>query len=122
MQWGDPANRRNHLFKSLYRCARTAARHETGQAAQSCLAYLEHLAAGGPTLHCLRANAGVLYGAAFRMNLDDTSLVERSAVEKAATEWAHRKLLNAMASSQEPTEKKFRYITWSSTINILSRF
>jgi hypothetical protein len=62
-------------------------------------------------LHCLRANAGVLYRAAVCMNLDDTSLVERSAVEEAATEWAHRKFLNAMASSPELTEKEFRYIT-----------
>jgi hypothetical protein len=45
------------------------------------------------------------------MNLDDTSLVDRAAVEKAATEWAHRKFLNAMASSPEATEKEFRYIT-----------
>jgi hypothetical protein len=28
------------MFKTLYRCARTAARHETGPAAQSRLAYL----------------------------------------------------------------------------------
>lgn len=99
------------MFKTLYRCARTAARHETGPAAQSRLAYLKHLAAGGATLHCQRANAGVLYRAAFCMNLDDRSLVERSAVEKAATEWAHRKFPNAMASCPEPTKKEFRYIT-----------
>lgn len=98
------------MFKTLYRCARTAARHESGPAAASRLAYLEHLAAGGATLHCLRANAGVLYRAAVCMNLDDTSLVQRAAVEKAATEWAHRKFLNAMASSPDPTEKEFRYI------------
>jgi len=35
------------MFKTLYRCARTAARHESGPAAKSRLAYLEHLAAGG---------------------------------------------------------------------------
>jgi len=40
------------MFKTLYRCARTAARHENGPAARSRLAYLEHLAAGGSTLHC----------------------------------------------------------------------
>jgi hypothetical protein len=45
------------------------------------------------------------------MNLDDISLVVRTAVEKAATERAHRKLLNVMESSPEPTEKEFRYIT-----------
>jgi hypothetical protein len=53
----------------------------------------------------------VLYRAAVCMNLDDTSLVQRTAVEKAATEWAHRKFLNAMASSPDSTEKEFRYIT-----------
>jgi hypothetical protein len=37
------------MFKTLYRCARTAARHENGPAARSRLAYLEHLAAGGAT-------------------------------------------------------------------------
>jgi len=46
------------MFKTLYRCARAAARHESGPAAQSPLAYLEHLAAGGATLHSRRANAG----------------------------------------------------------------
>ena len=99
------------MFKTLYRCARTSARHENGPAARSRLAYLEQLSAGGATLHCLRANAGVLYRAAVCMNLDDSSPVERTAVEKAATEWAHRKFLNAMASSPEPTEKELRYIT-----------
>jgi hypothetical protein len=59
------------MFKTLYRCVRTAARHENGPAARSRLAYLENLAAGGATLHCLRANAGVLYRAAVCMNLDD---------------------------------------------------
>jgi len=98
-------------FKTLYRCARTAALHETGPVAQSHLAYLEHLARGSATIHCRRANAGVLYRAAFCMNLDDTSPVERSAVKKAAMEWAQRKFLNAMASSPEPTEKKIQYIT-----------
>jgi hypothetical protein len=72
------------MFKTLYRCARTAARHEAGPAAQSRLVYLEHLAAGGATLHCLRANAGVLYRAAVCMNLDDVSPVKRTAVEIAA--------------------------------------
>jgi hypothetical protein len=67
--------------------------------------------AGGATLQGLRANAGAHYPAATCMNLDDTSLVERAAVEKAAMEWAHRKFLNAMASSSEPREKESRHIT-----------
>src|SRR5271163_4663416 len=70
---GDSPNRRNHMFKTLYRCARTAARHENGPAARSRLAYLEHLAAGGATLHCLRANAGVLYRAAGYYAANDTN-------------------------------------------------
>ena len=99
------------MFKTLYRCARTAARHENGPAARSRVAYLEHLAAGGATLHCLRANAGVLYRAAVCMNLDDASPVERTAVESAARDWAHRRYFNAMTSGPEGTEKEFRYIT-----------
>ena len=50
------------MFKILHRCARAAARHESGPAAQSRLAYLEHLAAGGATLHTMPANAGLLGG------------------------------------------------------------
>jgi hypothetical protein len=61
------------MFKTLYRCARTAARHESGPAAKFRLAYLEHLAAGGVTLHSLRANAGVIYRSAVYMNLDESS-------------------------------------------------
>jgi hypothetical protein len=53
--------RRNHMFKTLYRCARTVARHESGPAAQSRLEYLAHLSAGGATLHSLRANAKDLW-------------------------------------------------------------
>jgi hypothetical protein len=47
------------------------------------------------------ANAGVLYRAAVCMRLDDTSPVERAAVESAARDWAHRQYLNAMASSPD---------------------
>lgn len=85
------------MFKTLYRCARTAARHESGPAAKSRLAYLEHLAAGGATLHSLRANAGVIYRSAVYMNLDESSPVERAAVEEAARAWAHRHYRNTMA-------------------------
>ncbi len=35
------------MFKTLYCCARAAARHENGPAYRSLLSYLEHLAAGG---------------------------------------------------------------------------
>jgi hypothetical protein len=99
------------MFKTLYRCARTAARHETGPAAQSRLAYLEPLATGGATLHCLRANAGVLSRAATYMNLDDTSLVERAAVEKATTEWArvYRRELLPLGPSRLTGADPFQY-------------
>jgi site-specific recombinase XerD len=99
------------MFKTLYRCARTAARHENGPAAQSRLKYLEYLAEGGSGLHSLRANAGVIYRSAVCMDLDDTSLVERLAIEKTAKDWAHRRYRNAMAVGPEQTEKEFRFIT-----------
>jgi integrase/recombinase XerD len=99
------------MFKTLYRCARAAVRHETGPAAQSRPAYLEHLAAGGATLHSLRANAGVIYRSAVCMNLDDTSPVERTAVEEAAKAWANRRYRNTMAEGPEQTETEFRLVT-----------
>ncbi len=49
------------MFRTLYRCARTAMRHETGTAAKSRLEYLRHLVASGVTLHSLRAAAGIVY-------------------------------------------------------------
>jgi hypothetical protein len=52
------------MFKTLYRCARTATRHESGPAANSRSAYLEHLGANGATLHTLRATAGVIFRSA----------------------------------------------------------
>jgi integrase/recombinase XerD len=99
------------MFKTLYRCARTAARHENGPAARSRLAYLEHLAAGGSTLHTLRATAGVIFRSAVYMNLDDSSPIESAAVEKAAKAWAHRPYRNTMAKGPEQTEREFRLVT-----------
>ncbi len=101
------------MFKTIYRCARTVARHENGPAAQSRLKYLEHLAAGGACVHSLRVHAGVIYRTAVWMNLDDTSPVERTAVEKAAKEWANRRYRNASAYGPEQTEKEFKFITCS---------
>jgi hypothetical protein len=69
------------------------------------------LAAGGATLHSLRANAGVIYRSAVYMNLDDSSPVERAAVEKAAKAWAHRPYRNTMAKGPEQTEREFRLVT-----------
>ena len=109
------------MFKTLYRCARTATRHESGPAAQSRLKYLEYLAEGGAGLHSLRANAGVIYRSAVCMNLDDTSPVERLAVEKAAKEWANRSYRNAMSFGPDQTEKEFRLVTcrWLSYVGRL---
>jgi len=93
------------MFKTLYRYARTAVRHETGPSAQSRRAVLEHLAAGGATLHSLRANPSVIYGSAVCMYVDDTSPVERTAVEEAAKGWANCRYRNTMAEGPEQTEK-----------------
>ncbi|HEY2472514.1 MAG TPA: hypothetical protein VGI45_32315 [Terracidiphilus sp.] len=106
------------MFNTLYRCARTAARHESGPAAQSRLAYLAHLAAGGATLHSLRANAGGIYRSAVYMNLDDSTPVERAAVEKAAKAWAHRPYRNTMAKGPEQTEREFRLVTCVGAVSV----
>jgi len=66
------------VFKTLYRCARMTAWHENDPPALSRLVYLKHLAAGGATLHRVRANARVLYRAAVCMSVDDTSPVEQT--------------------------------------------
>jgi hypothetical protein len=97
------------MFKTLYRCARTTARHETDPAAQSRLAYLEHLAGRGSTLHTLRATAGVIFRSAVCMNLDDTSPIERTAVEEAAKAWANRRYRNATAKGAEQTERQSQF-------------
>ena len=99
------------MFKTLYRCARTAARHESGPAAQSRLAFLQHLAAGGAALRTLRRNSVVIYRSAVYLNLDDSSPVARAAVEEASRAWAHRRYLNMMAKGPEQTEKEFRLVT-----------
>jgi hypothetical protein len=44
------------------------------------------------------------------MNLDDTSPVERTAVEEAAKAWANRRYRNTMAEGPEQTEKEFRVV------------
>jgi len=70
------------MFKTLYRCPRTVARHENGALHGSRRRYLEHLAAQGAALHTLRAASGVIYRAAIWMNLDESSPVERREVER----------------------------------------
>jgi hypothetical protein len=83
------------MFKTLYRCPRTVARHENGPLADSRRRYLEHLAAQGAALHTIRAAAGTIYRATMMMNLDESSPVERKDVERAAERWAHRWYRNA---------------------------
>ena len=55
------------MFKTLYRCPRTVARHENGPLHESRRRYLVHLAAQGAALHTLRGAAGIIYRAAIWM-------------------------------------------------------
>jgi hypothetical protein len=48
------------MFKTLYRCPRTVARHENGPLHESRRCYLEHIAAQGAALHTLRGAAGII--------------------------------------------------------------
>ncbi len=99
------------MFKTLYRCPRTVARHENGPLHGSRRRYLEHLAAQGAALHTLRAASGVIYRAAIWMNLDESSPVERKEVERAAERWANRSYRNASCSGPQQTDKEFRQTT-----------
>jgi len=99
------------MFKTLYRCPRTVARHENGLLHESRRLYLEHIASQGAALHTLRATAGIIYRAAIWMNLDESSPVERKAVERAAKRWAHRSYRNASCRGPEQTDKVFRQTT-----------
>ena len=99
------------MFKTLYRCPRTVARHENGPLHGSRRRYLEHLAAQGAALHTLRAASGVIYRAAIWMNLDESSPVERREVERAAKRWANRSYRNASCRGPQQTDKEFRQTT-----------
>ena len=96
------------MFKPLYRCPRTVARHENGPLHESRLRYLEHLAAQGAALHTITAAAGIIYSAAIWMNLDESGPVERKDVERAAERWAHRSYRNASSHGPEQTDEEFR--------------
>ncbi|MEA2817417.1 MAG: hypothetical protein QOI93_5138 [Rhodospirillaceae bacterium] len=76
------------MFKTLYRCPRTVARHENGPLHESRCRYLEHLAAQGAALHTITGAPGVIYRAAIWMKLDESGPVERKDVEGAAKRWA----------------------------------
>ena len=78
------------MFKTLYRCPRTIARHENGPLCESRRTYLEHLAAQGSSRRTLRVAAESIYRAAVHMRLDSCSQVKRSDVEQAAKDWATR--------------------------------
>jgi hypothetical protein len=95
------------MFKTLYRCPRTVARHENGPLHESRLRYLEHLAAQGAVLHTITAAACIIYRAAIWMKLDESSPVERKDVERAAERWAHRSYRNASSRGPEQTDKEF---------------
>ena len=99
------------MFKTLYRCPRTVARHENGPLHESRRRYLEHVAAQGAALHTLRAAAGTIYRAAIWMKLDESSPVKLKEVERAAKRWAHRSYRNASCRSPEQTDKEFRQTT-----------
>lgn len=99
------------MFKTLYRCPRTVARHENGPLHESRLRYLEHLAAQGAALHTMTAAAGIIYRAAIWMKLDESGPVERKDVERAAERWAHRSYRNASSRGPEQTDKEFRQTT-----------
>jgi len=47
------------MFKTLYRCPLTIARHENGPLAASRRRYLEHLAAQGAAFHTIKDAAGL---------------------------------------------------------------
>jgi hypothetical protein len=66
------------MFKTLYRCPRTIARHENGPLNESRRSYLEYLAAQGSSFKTLRVAAEVIYRAAVYMRLDSSSQVESS--------------------------------------------
>jgi hypothetical protein len=99
------------MFKTLYRCPRTIARHEDGPLYESRRAYLEHLAAQGSSHHTLRVAAAVIYRAAVHMRLDSVSPVERAEVERAARDWAYWPFREANSIGPDHAMKEFRLIT-----------
>src|SRR5262249_36855649 len=106
----EPRARRLFMFKTLYRCHRTIARHENGPSNESRRSYLEYLAAQGSSHKTLRVAAEVIYRAAVYMRLDSSSPVERSDVEQAAKDWATRPYGNGNQIGTERVLKRFRLI------------
>lgn len=98
------------MFRSLYCCPRTIARHENGPLYQSRRTYLEHLVAQGSSRRTLRVAAELIYRAAVHMHLDSSRPVERSAVELAAKNWATRPYGNGNQIGPERVMRRFRLV------------
>jgi integrase/recombinase XerD len=99
------------MFRTLYRCPRTIARHENGPLYESRRAYLDHLAAQGSSLKTVRVAAEVIYRAVIQMRLDSSSPIERTDGEKAAKDWANRPFGNENLVAPDHTIKEFRLVT-----------
>ena len=99
------------MFKTLYSCPLTVARHENAPLHESRRRYLDHLAKEGASRSMLVRASGVIYRATVRMNLDESSPVEQTTVASAAREWANRVDRNPNRRSARPTEREFQQIT-----------
>ena len=99
------------MFKTLYSCPLTVARHENAPLYESRRRYLDHLAKEGASRSMLVRASGVIYRATVRMNLDESSPVEQTTVARAAREWANRVDRNPNRLSARPTEREFQKIT-----------
>ena len=95
-----------HMFNTLYRCPRAIARHENGPLRESRVRYLEHLVAEGAAVSTVRRAAELMYRAAISMDLDESSPVERTEIERAAQEWANRPY--GIAKRPEKVARAFR--------------
>ena len=63
------------MFKTLYRCPRTVARHENGPLHESRRRYLEYLAAQGAALHTI---SGRSWNHLSRRDLDEAGRIRPS--------------------------------------------
>lgn len=99
------------MFRTIYSCPLTVARHENGPLYESRRRYLEHLNKEGASRSMLLRASGVMYRAAVRMKLDEASPVEETAVARAAKQWANRTNGNPNRCVARYTEREFRQIT-----------
>src|SRR5450432_686292 len=98
------------MFKAIYSCPLTVARHENGPLHESRRRYLEHLSKEGASRSMLLRASAVMYRAAVRMELDESGPVAEAAVAKAAKEWANRSDGNPNRRVAKYTEREFRQI------------